>query len=185
MDLSGEYRIAAALPDVWRGLNDPEVLARCIDGCRSMQKVGDDQFQAVVKAKVGPVTATFQALLAMTDVQPLAGYVINADIKGGAAGFGKGAATVRLAEAAGATLLSYEVKASVGGKLAQVGSRLIDATARKMADHFFLEFGREVSGAEPEATGATLERTRYQPSHQLWIWLVVFAILALVMVLVY
>jgi carbon monoxide dehydrogenase subunit G len=160
------------------------VLARCIDGCQSMEKLADDRFKATVKAKVGPVSSTFQANLELADVSPPSSYVINADVKGGAAGFGKGSANVSLAEDGEATVLRYDVKASVGGKLAQVGNRLIDATARKMADDFFAQFGEEVSGQAPEAAGATLERARYQPSDQWKIWLVVFVVLFLVIVLV-
>lgn len=182
--MSGEYRIAAPRDQVWQGLNDPDVLARCIDGCQEMEKLADDHFQSSVKAKVGPVSALFKADLRLEDVTAPERYVIQADVKGGAAGFGKGRADVALTEDGDGTLLRYEVKASVGGKLAQVGSRLIDATARKMADQFFLEFGREVSGAEPVAAGATAERSRYQPSGQWAIWAAVFIILGLVLLLV-
>jgi len=182
--MSGEYRIAAPRDQVWQGLNDPDVLARCIEGCQQMEKLADDHFQSSVKARVGPVSALFKADLRLEDIEPPARYVIQADVKGGAAGFGKGRADVSLEDAGAATVLRYDVKASVGGKLAQVGSRLIDATARKMADQFFLEFGREVSGAEPEAAGATAERSRYQPSGQWAIWVAVFIILGLVLLLV-
>ena len=92
MEQAGEYRIRAGLDDVWSGLNDPEILGRCIDGCQSMEKVSDDRFETSVKARVGPVSATFQAVLELSDVDPPSSYTINANVKGGAAGFGKGAA---------------------------------------------------------------------------------------------
>ena len=96
MEQTGEYRILAGLDDVWSGLNDPEVLARCIDGCQSMERVADDRFETSVKARVGPVSATFQAVLDLTDISPPSSYTINANVKGGAAGFAKGTAAVQL-----------------------------------------------------------------------------------------
>ncbi len=186
MEQTGEYRIRAGLEDVWAGLNDPDVLARCIDGCQSMEKVGDDRFETAVKAKIGPVSATFQAELQLTDVVAPTAYTINANVKGGAAGFGKGTAEVALAEdaeAPGATLLRYQVKGNVGGKLAQVGSRLIDGAARKMADDFFAAFGEVVSGEAPEATVVEAgETSRYETGGQWAIWLAVFAALLLAMI---
>lgn len=185
MEQTGEYRIAADLETVWRGLNDPETLARCIDGCQSMDQSGDGQFVASVKAKIGPVSATFQAQLNLEDVNPPTSYTLQANVKGGAAGFGKGTANVELREDGAATLLSYQVKASVGGKLAQVGSRLIDGAARKMADDFFAAFGQEVSGQTPQSTATVsvpAERT-YERSGNWVIWAVMFAALAIAMIL--
>ncbi len=185
MEQTGEYRIRAGLDEVWVGLNDPDLLARCIDGCQSMEKISDERFETSVKAKVGPVSATFQAVLGLTDVNPPTAYTLNANVKGGAAGFGKGTAVVSLSEDEAepcATLLSYQVKANVGGKLAQVGSRLVDAAARKMADDFFAAFGEAVSGVAPEATGKAVEETRYESSGQWYIWLIVFVALALAMI---
>lgn len=189
MEQSGEYRIDAALDVVWRGLNDADLLARCIDGCQSMVRVSDEQFDASVKARIGPVSATFQAQLLLTDVQPPESYTLNASVKGGAAGFGKGVARVRLREAedrSGATLLAYDVTASVGGKLAQVGSRLIDGAARKMADDFFAAFGEAVSGSAPIATAteetSADEPAAYESGGQWKIWALVFAALALAMI---
>ena len=156
MEQTGEYRIAASREEVWAALNDPDVLCRCLDGCLSMQKVGGDRFDAKVKAKVGPVRATFDAQLTLEDVEPPRSYTINADVKGGPAGFARGTARVNLSDAGEQTLLAYAVNASIGGKLAQVGSRLIDGAARKMADDFFAQLRDEVQGdgAAPEATGA-------------------------------
>jgi len=181
VEQTGEYRIAAARSVVWRGLNDPEMLARCIDGCLSMEKTSPEQFDAVVKARIGPVSATFQAQLLLSELQPPSSYVLTANVKGGAAGFGKGTARVRLDEDAGATLLSYAVNANVGGKLAQVGSRLIDSAARKMADDFFAEFGREISGQEPEDTRPADGEAG--AGSQWKIWLVVFAALVVALLL--
>jgi len=188
VEQTGEYRIKARLVDVWSNLNDPDVLARCIRGCLSMEKVSDDQFETTVKAKVGPVSATFQAVLALTDVQPPNRYVINANVKGGAAGFGKGTAQVELSaddESADATLLRYQVKANVGGKLAQVGSRLIDAAARKMADDFFSTFGELVSGEAPIAIADVAGEdatAKFETSGQWRIWAIVFGALLLAMI---
>lgn len=191
MEQSGEYRIAADVVDVWRGLNDPEMLARCIDGCQSMEKISDNEFSASVKAKVGPVRATFQVEFELSDVVAPLSYTIIGNVKGGVAGFAKGSAQVSLSEVDSATLLAYVVKANVGGKLAQVGSRLIDAVARKMADDFFASFGENVSGEPPVATpvatpvakrdDATVQQQ--ESSGQWKIWVVVFAALILAMAL--
>ncbi len=154
MRQTGEYRIGADIDAVWRALNDADVLSRCIDGCQSMTKVGDDAFAATVKAKVGPLSATFTAEVQLADLDPPHAYTLKASVKGGAAGFGKGEAKVSLSEDAGATLLRYAVEGNVGGKLAQVGQRLIDGAARKMADDFFAKFGEIVA---PGASGKTAE----------------------------
>lgn len=156
MEQTGEYRVAVSREVVWQALNDPDVLARCLDGCESMEKQADDRFDARVRARVGPVRAVFQAVLTLEDVAPPERYKIYADVKGGAAGFARGHADVRLLEADDGTLLSYRVEAAVGGKLAQVGNRLIDGTARKMADDFFGALHRELDG-EPEAPAAGAE----------------------------
>jgi carbon monoxide dehydrogenase subunit G len=189
VEQSGEYRIRAGLDEVWSSLNDPDVLARCISGCQSMEQVADDRFETSVKARIGPVSATFQAVLALTEINAPTSYVINANVKGGAAGFGKGTAQVQLSEdleisgaTSGVTLLRYQVKANVGGKLAQVGSRLIDAVARKMADDFFAAFGEVVSGEAPVAVGDNADDgkdRKFESSGQWRIWAMVFAALLL------
>jgi carbon monoxide dehydrogenase subunit G len=175
---TGEFRIAASRETVWRSLNDPDVLCACIEGCQSMTKQADDAFSAAVKAKVGPVSATFHADLNLADVDPPAGYTLHAAVKGGAAGFAKGVARVRLLEDGDATLLRYEVEGNVGGKLAQVGSRLIDAASRKMAEDFFARFGETVApgGAEKIAPATT---DGYERSGQMIIWLIAFVVLIL------
>jgi hypothetical protein len=144
---------------VWQALNDPAVLARCIDGCQSMERVGENAFRATVKAKVGPVSAPFTVDVTLADVVPERTYTLRADVKGGGAGFGKGAATVTLVDEGQATLLRYDVQGNVGGKLAQVGQRLIDGAARKMADDFFEKFSEAVAPNTDQATPAAVTPT--------------------------
>lgn len=153
MDLTGEYRIPAPREQVWRALNDAEVLRQAIPGCEEIVKVSDTEFTAKVAVKLGPVSARFGGKVTLSDLDPPNGYRISGEGQGGAAGFAKGAATVKLAPAEGnATLLSYAVEASVGGKLAQIGSRLIDGSARKLADQFFGRFA-EIVVAPPAPAG--------------------------------
>src|SRR6516165_5745234 len=140
MDMTGEYRIPAPRQRVWEGLNDPEVLKSAIPGCQTIEKVSDTEFTAKVLASVGPVRATFGGKVVLSDLEPPQSYTISGEGSGGVAGFAKGSAKVRLDEDGDATFLRYEVAAHVGGKLAQIGSRLIDATARKMAADFFERF---------------------------------------------
>ena len=155
MEQSGEHRIPAERATVWRSLNDPAVLARCIDGCQSMEQLADDRFAATVRAKVGPVRATFQVALQLTDMRPPESYVLHADVKGKTAGFGKGSAEVALAEAEdGATLLRYSVVGRVGGRLAQIGARLIDSAARKLAEDFFSAFCQALDPAAGRQSSA-------------------------------
>ncbi|MBE0546512.1 MAG: carbon monoxide dehydrogenase subunit G [Rubrivivax sp.] len=147
MDFTGEYRIPAAPQRVWDALVDPEVLKTCITGCRELNKVSDTEFAAVVVAKVGPVSATFKGQVALLDVDPPHGYTISGQGQGGAAGFAKMKARVALAEDGEGTLLSYEAHAEVGGKLAAVGSRLVQSVAKKNADEFFTAFAARLGGA--------------------------------------
>lgn len=144
MDMKGEERIPAPRDAVWEALNDPEVLKASIPGCQELEKTSDTSFSATVQAKVGPVKAKFKGEVTLSDIDPPNGYTISGEGKGGAAGFAKGGAKVSLAEDGGETVLSYEVDANVGGKLAQIGSRLIDSTAKKMAGDFFTKFSEEV-----------------------------------------
>ncbi|MEQ8710282.1 MAG: carbon monoxide dehydrogenase subunit G [Rhodospirillales bacterium] len=148
MDMSGEYRIPASRETVWQALNDPEVLRECIPGCDSLDKTSETSFEAKVTAKVGPVKAKFGGEVELTDINPPRSYKISGQGKGGAAGFAKGGAEVSLEEDGAETILRYEVNATVGGKLAQIGSRLVDSTARKMADQFFSKFVEVVSAKE-------------------------------------
>ena len=161
MEMQGSRRIAAPRAMVWAALNDAEVLKASIPGCQELTGSPEDGFAAVVKQKVGPVSATFQGKVTLADVVPLTSYTISGEGKGGAAGFAKGGAVVRLAEAGGGTQLSYEVTANVGGKLAQLGSRVIDGFAKKMADSFFDNFQAAVEPPkEPVEGDETAEEHR-------------------------
>jgi uncharacterized protein len=152
MDMTGEYRIPAPREQVWAALNDPAILKASLPGCESLERVSDHEFTATVATKVGPVRAKFNGQVTLSDLQPPESYRISGEGKGGAAGFAKGGADVRLTEEGAAmTVLSYTARADVGGKLAQLGSRLIDATAKKMADDFFENFRSQVSPPEAEA----------------------------------
>jgi carbon monoxide dehydrogenase subunit G len=155
MDMTGEYRIPASRETVWKALNDPDVLKQCIPGCEEIEKKSDTEFSAKVTAKVGPVKAKFGGNVQMTDLDPPNGYTISGEGTGGAAGFAKGGAKVKLVDDGGATVLSYTVNATVGGKLAQIGSRLIDSTAKKMANEFFSKFAEVVGGGAGEAAPET------------------------------
>ena len=156
MDMTGEYRIAASRDKVWAALNDPDVLKASLPGCEALERQADDSFAATVVAKVGPVKAKFSGNVTLSDVKPPEGYTISGEGKGGAAGFAKGGAEVKLAEdGPDATVLTYTAKANVGGKLAQLGSRVIDGTAKKMADEFFDNFRNQLAGP-PAAAAAEL-----------------------------
>ena len=150
MDLTGEYRIPATREKVWAALNDDEVLKKCIDGCEELKKESETEFSARVTAKVGPVKAKFSGKVTLSDLDPPNGYTISGEGQGGVAGFAKGGATVKLSEDGNATILNYEAKAEVGGKLASVGSRLIEGVAKKTADDFFGKFSDIVGGAAEE-----------------------------------
>ena len=158
MEMNGTRQIAAPREVVWAALNDAEVLKSAIPGCEELSGGAADGFEATVKQKVGPVSATFRGRVQLSDVVPLTSYTIAGEGKGGAAGFAKGSAAVRLADSEGGTLLSYDVTANVGGKLAQLGSRLIDGFAKKMADAFFDNFQTAVEPpAEAPAEAASAE----------------------------
>jgi len=140
MDLTGEYRIPAKRDAVWEALNDPEILKQCIDGCHELNKETDVQFSAKVTAKAGPVKAKFSGKVTLSELDPPNGYVISGEGQGGVAGFAKGSARVKLVEDGNETILIYDANAEVGGKLASVGSRLIEGVAKKQADDFFGKF---------------------------------------------
>jgi hypothetical protein len=152
MEIIGEQVIPAPRDAVWKALNDPQVLKACLPGCESVEQTSPEQFKVVIKAVIGPLRARFQGLLKLADPQPPASCTMHFEGQGGAVGFGKGSAQVALREVPEGTLLSYEAKAQVGGKLAQVGSRLIDSVVKKMADDFFTAFRRQL--APPQAQPA-------------------------------
>ena len=154
MDMTGEERIAASREAVWAALNDVEVLQQCIPGCESLERQSDTEMAARVKLQVGPVSARFSGKVKLSEIDPPNGYRIAGEGSGGAAGYAKGSALVRLTEDGDGTILKYEVKADVGGKLAQLGGRLIDATARKLAGEFFSKFGTVVGSIPAGATAA-------------------------------
>ena len=200
MELTGEQLIPAPRQAVWDALYDPEILRQCIAGCESIAKTSDTDFEATVQVKVGPVKARFKGKVSLGDLDPPNSCTISGEAQGGvAAGFGKGSAKVQLTDAdAGATRLAYAVNAQVGGKLAQIGARLIDGVAAKMAEDFFTKFNqlvavptgnasataeaaRDLAMAEPVGASATLEAlpksAAAQPSPPVtggipsWLWI--------------
>jgi carbon monoxide dehydrogenase subunit G len=202
MDMTGEYRIAAPRAKVWAALNDAEILRQSIPGCDEIEKTSDTSFTAKVTAKVGPVKASFGGKVTLSDMDPPNGYTISGEGSGGVAGFAKGGAKVALVDDGAGTLLSYAVDAQVGGKLAQIGSRLIDGTARKMAGDFFAKFSEVVGGPPavmapapevaaipqpaptpaPTASPAPFEPPRGRLSPVIWVVLVAVAVGALLYV---
>lgn len=146
MTMNGEVQLAATREAVWAKLNDPEVLKVCIPGCEELEKTEDGGFRATAKMKVGPVSARFKGKVTLSDLDPPNGYKISGEGEGGVAGFAKGGAVVALADKDGGTLLTYNVEAQIGGKLAQLGQRLINGSAKKLADEFFSNFAKAVQG---------------------------------------
>lgn len=144
VELRGEYRIGTERERVWEALNDPQVLKRCIPGCESLEKVGDNEFRARVTAAIGPVRSKFNTQIRLENLEPPASYTLTGESKAGAAGFGKGSADVSLVSVDGGTMLRYQADFRVGGKLAQVGSRLVLGATRKTADEFFGKLSREL-----------------------------------------
>jgi uncharacterized protein len=152
LTMTGEVELAAPQAMVWAKLNDAEVLKACIPGCETLTKNSETEFEATAKIKIGPVSAKFSGKVQLTDIDAPNGYTISGEGQGGIAGFAKGGAKVRLQTVGAATLMTYEVEAHVGGKIAQLGSRLIDGVAKRMADQFFERFAQEVSAGSPSAT---------------------------------
>ncbi len=151
MDMTGERRIPAPRQTVWEALNNPEVLKLSIPGCESLEKLEGDQMRATAAVKVGPMSARFSGKVQLSDIDPPNGYRISGEGQGGPAGFAKGGANVALQDDGPDTLLTYTVNAQIGGKLAQLGARLIDATAKQMADAFFDRFSQQVQAMSPPA----------------------------------
>ncbi len=162
MNMTGEQRIAAPRERVWEALNDPEVLRASIPGCQSLEKEAQDRFSATVEVKVGPIGARFRGAVSLTDLTPPTGYTLILQGNGGVAGSVKGSANVRLSQDADVTIISYEVEAQVGGRMAQLGGPIIDATAKQIAGKFFARFGEIVGAAakpgEPDLTNSAALR---------------------------
>jgi carbon monoxide dehydrogenase subunit G len=175
MELTGERLIPADVARTWSALNDPDTLKACIPGCESLTRTGDNSFESVVAVKIGPVNARFKGKVNLTNVQPPTAYTLNFDGQGGGAGFGKGSADVALSPEGDATRLRFSAKAQVGGKMAQVGSRLIDATAQKLAEQFFTAFETQLSPAAAAAPALPAKPPSLIPA---WVWVVLLAVLA-------
>ncbi len=152
--MTGEQLVSASQQDTWKALNDPEVLKACVPGCESIARVNDNEYQVQMTARVGPVSARFRGRLSIFDIKAPHSYSLAFEGQGGAAGFAKGAAQVKLSPEGEQTKLAYEVKANVGGKLAQIGSRLVDAAAKKVADEFFRNFNEQMSAPAEETAAA-------------------------------
>ena len=151
MDMTGEHRIAASREAVWAALNDAEVLRACIPGCEELEKKSDTELSALVVQKIGPVKAKFKGDVELSNITAPVSYTIRGEGSGGVAGFAKGGAEVVLGQDGADTILSYEVQATVGGKLARLGSRLIDSTAKKLAARFFDNFQAHLNEASANA----------------------------------
>jgi carbon monoxide dehydrogenase subunit G len=147
MEMSGERLIGATKDKVWTALNDPDVLRQCIPGCESVEKLSDTELKAVAAVKLGPIVARFTGKVLLSDLDPPNGYTISGEGQGGVAGFAKGGASVKLTDEIGGTKLAYQVNAQIGGKMAQLGARLIDSTSKQMAEAFFTKFSAVVAPA--------------------------------------
>lgn len=166
MEFSGEYRIPAKQQLVWEALNDPAALRTCIAGCKQLDKISDTEFTAIVSAKVGPVSATFRGNVVLSDLDAPNGYTLTGQGQGGAAGFARMSAQVALSADGDQTLLKYVAKAEIGGKLASVGSRLVQVVAKKNADDFFAAFARQLGGSGVQELGAAAVVAGQQASPQ-------------------
>lgn len=155
MEMTGEQLIPLPQDATWRALNDPDMLKECIPGCESMERIADDQYELTMVARVGPVSAKFRGKMTLAEVDAPNAYTLLFEGQGGVAGFAKGQANVRLAPEDGGTRLGYAVKAMIGGKLAQVGARLIDGVAKKLAGQFFTEFNKRAAATGSDAATGT------------------------------
>jgi carbon monoxide dehydrogenase subunit G len=163
MEMRGEKLIPASQNDTWDALNDPEILKACVPGCEAITPVNPNEYQVLMTARVGPVSAKFRGRLSLFDIKAPSSYSLAFEGQGGAAGFAKGAAQVKLSAEGEQTRLSYDVKANVGGKLAQIGSRLVDAAAKKVADEFFQNFTRKMSAPGEDTT--IVKHAEAEPAH--------------------
>lgn len=158
--MTGERRILATRETVWSALNNPEILKSSIPGCETLERTSENELKATASVRIGPIAAKFAGKVSLLDLDPPNGYRIEGEGQGGVAGFAKGGATVRLTADGADTVLSYDVKAQVGGKIAQLGARLIDATAKQMADAFFDRFAAAVAPPISTAAGGVPELQR-------------------------
>jgi len=163
MEMSGEQQIPASQADTWKALNDPGFLKDCIPGCESIERVTDTEYLVHMTARVGPVSAKFKGRMLLSDLKPPHSYALAFEGQGGVAGFAKGSAQVTLSPEGDATRLSYKVKANVGGKLAQIGSRLVDAAANKVANDFFGAFNERMAALRSPAVEAAHEEHHPEP----------------------
>jgi len=180
MEMTGEQLIPLPQQRVWEALNNPEILKACIAGCESMERVSDTEYKVTLSAAVGPVKARFNGKLLLTELNPPTSYSLAFEGSGGAAGFGKGGAQVRLSPEGNSTRLSYSAKATVGGKLAQIGSRLIDGVAKKMSDDFFVKFNQTLSPVRAPVAAPHVESHGAGTARESGMWLWVIAAGALV-----
>jgi carbon monoxide dehydrogenase subunit G len=184
MDITSTRTIGAPVPKVWAALNDPGTLKTCLPGCESFEPDGADRYRIVMATRIGPVAARFTGRIELADIQPLHGYTLRFDGQGGAAGFAKGEANVTLAEAdsGASTALTYRAKAQVGGKIAQIGSRLVDSAAAKVADDFFARFAAAVAPpaeiAAPAPAATPVAPSAFSASHAIR-WVAIVAIVVL------
>jgi uncharacterized protein len=180
MEMTGEQIIPVPQQKVWEGLNDPEVLKACIPGCETIERVSDTEYRVAMTAAVGPVKAKFNGKLLLADLDPPNSYKLSFEGSGGAAGFGKGGAQVALAPDGAGTKLTYKASAQVGGKLAQVGSRLIDGVSRKMADEFFQRFNTRLAGPAPAAAAEAVVTEEGPWLTGLWAFIAAFLVAFLI-----
>ena len=166
MDMSGERVIEASRETVWEALNNPEILKSCIPGCETIEKLSDTELKATVAVKLGPISAKFAGKVTLSDLDPPNGYTISGEGQGGVAGFAKGGAKVALTEEAGGTKLAYVVNAQIGGKMAQLGARLIDSTAKSYSEQFFTKFSEIVAPPPPVAEAVPDAAPVYHLAHE-------------------
>jgi carbon monoxide dehydrogenase subunit G len=186
MEISQTRTIPAPPARVWEALNDPDTLKASVPGCEAFERIGENEYRATVAAKVGPVAARFVGKLKLLDVEPPNGYTLRFEGQGGAAGFANGEAKVSLAPAAGnQTTLAYAVKAQVGGKIAQIGSRLVDSAAAKLADDFFARFSTQLAPPAEIATAAPATTPTVARGERSWVRVVAIGIMIAVLVYLY
>jgi carbon monoxide dehydrogenase subunit G len=166
MDMTGERVIEASRETVWEALNNPEILKACIPGCETIEKLSDTELKATVAVKLGPISAKFAGKVTLSDLDPPNGYTISGEGQGGVAGFAKGGAKVALTDEAGGTKLAYEVNAQIGGKMAQLGARLIDSTAKSYSEQFFTKFSELVAPPPAVAEAAADAPPAYHLAHE-------------------